>query len=309
MEMVVGFGPPVGSSMVRTGTSPRRVRLVLIWYRARDSELGPDHLAAARYVVVAPPGGERHHNVQAAVAFLVFARFLQDGCGRFTIPHLDEHGVFADDQGRLRKYQPALPGEYSAYVGFEAEARSVHNYESLFIPGLLQTEDYARAVITGTLPTADEPEIGQRVQVRLERQQLLEADEPLELWAVIDEAAVRRLVGGRRVMEAQVTHLTDMTHRPGITVQVIPYEAGAHPGMPGSFVYMEFKDRADPDLVYIDTMAGDLFLESETDLRQYATMFDHLRAAALSPGETLNLLTSVRGKYRGTPVAAGSKGG
>jgi transcriptional regulator with XRE-family HTH domain len=215
----------------------------------------------------------------------------------------------ADDQGWLRQYQAALPGEYSAYISFEAEARSVRNYESLFIPGLLQTEDYARAVISGVLPMATEIEVDQRVQARLERQQLLAADEPLDLWAVMDEAAVRRLVGGRRVMEAQAAHLIDMTHQANITIQVIPYGAGAHPGMPGSFVYVEFKDPADSDLVYIDTMAGDLFLESETDLRRYGSMFDHLRAVALSPNETVSLLTSMPGKYRVTPVTSGSKGG
>jgi transcriptional regulator with XRE-family HTH domain len=205
----------------------------------------------------------------------------------------------ADDQGWLRQYQSALPGEYSAYISFEAEARSVRNYESLFIPGLLQTEEYTRTVITGVLPTATDAEVVQRVQARLERQQLLSGDEPLELWAVIDEAAVRRMVGGRKVMHAQVTHLIDATHQANVTVQIIPFDTGAHPGMPGSFVYMDFKDPADPDLVYIDTMAGDLFLEAEGELRRYATMFDHLRAVALSPNETVSLMTAVAASLKG----------
>jgi transcriptional regulator with XRE-family HTH domain len=206
-----------------------------------------------------------------------------------------------EDQGWLRQYQSALPGEYSAYISFEAEARSVRNYESLFIPGLLQTEDYARAVITGVLPSATTEEVDQRVQARLERQQLLSADEPLELWAVMDEAAVRRVVGGRQLMGQQVSHLIDMTQQANVTIQVIPFDAGAHPGMPGSFVYLEFKDPADSDLLYIDTMAGDLFLESEADLRRYTAMFDHLRAEALSPTETVSLLTAACSKYRVIP--------
>jgi len=197
----------------------------------------------------------------------------------------------ADDQGWLRQYHAALPGEYGAYISFEAEARSVRNYESLFIPGLLQTERYARAVITGALPIS-QAEIDQRVQARLERQQLLDASEPLELWAVIDEAALRRLVGGPEVMEAQIEHLTKLSRRPNITVQVIPFGAGAHPGMPGSFVLMDFRDDLDPALVYIDTMAGDLFLESDADVRRYTQIFDHLRAAALSPSDSTNLMTS-----------------
>jgi transcriptional regulator with XRE-family HTH domain len=205
----------------------------------------------------------------------------------------------ADDQGWLRQYQSALPGEYSAYISFEAEARSVRNYESLFIPGLLQTEDYARAVITGVWPTATEAEVEQLVQARLDRQQLLSGDEPLELWAVIDEAVVRRLVGGPKVMQAQVAHLIEMAHQANVTVQVIPFGAGAHPGMPGSFVYMEFKDPADSDLVYIDTMAGDLFLETEADLRRYSSMFDHLRATALSPNESVSLISATAANLKG----------
>jgi len=206
----------------------------------------------------------------------------------------------ADDQGWLRPYHSDLAEEYTAYISFEAEARSVRNYESLFIPGLLQTEDYARAVITGVLPGVTEAHIEQRVQARMERQQLLDRDDPLELWAVMDEAAMRRLVGGRQTMHAQVTHLIEAARKPNITIQVIPFEAGAHPGMPGSFIHMDFKDPLDPELVYVDTMAGDLFLEADADLRRYRSMFDHLRATALSASQTTSLLAS---------AAAGMKGG
>jgi transcriptional regulator with XRE-family HTH domain len=205
----------------------------------------------------------------------------------------------ADDQGWLRPYHSALPEEYTAYISFEAEARSVRNYESLFIPGLLQTEDYARAVITGVLPGAAPDQVAQRVQARMERQQLLDRAGPLELWAVIDEAAIRRLTGGRDIMHAQVTHLADAAARPNITIQVIPFEAGAHPGMPGSFVHMDFKDPLDPELVYIDTMAGDLFLEADADLRRYRSMFDHLRATALSATQTSDLLASAAATMKG----------
>jgi transcriptional regulator with XRE-family HTH domain len=165
----------------------------------------------------------------------------------------------ADDQGWLRPYHADLAEEYTAYISFEAEARSVRNYESLYIPGLLQTEDYARAVIAGTLPMATQTQVDQRVQARMERRQLLDRDDPVELWAVFDEAAIRRLVGGREVMHAQVTHLIEAGRKPNVTVQVIPFEAGAHPGMPGSFIHLDFKDPLDPELVYVDTMAGDLF--------------------------------------------------
>jgi transcriptional regulator with XRE-family HTH domain len=199
----------------------------------------------------------------------------------------------ADAQGWLRAYQAELPEEYAAYISFEHEARSVRNYESLYIPGLLQTEDYAWAVVRGTLPTATPEEVENRVKARMERQERLSGDSPLEVWAILDEAAIRRQVGGQKVMAAQLDHLLDLSKQPNVTLQVIPYDAGAHPGMPGSFVYMEFTEPVDPDLVYVDTLAGDLFLESDDDLRLYSSMFDHLRAVALNLAHTKSMISTV----------------
>lgn len=200
----------------------------------------------------------------------------------------------ADGQGWSRPYPWQLPGEYAAYISFEAEARAVHNYESLFIPGLLQTPDYGRAMVRGVLPGATDREVDERVEARTERQKRLDEPDPLELWAVIDEAAIRRVVGGAPVMAAQLGHVVSVMARPNLNVQVITYDSGAHPGMPGAFVHMEFRDEADPDLVYVDTQAGDIFLEAEDDLRRYRTMFDHLRAVALSPARSAELITAVR---------------
>ena len=168
-------------------------------------------------------------------------------------------------QGWLRPYHEDLPEEYTAYISFEAEADGVRNYESLFIPGLLQTEAYARAVIRGVLPMANQREVEDRVQARIERQQVLTKDDPLKLWAIVDEAALRRLVGGAKVMTDQLRHLLEVITEPNVTLQVIPFGAGAHAGMPGSFVLMDFPDPMDAGLVYIDSMAGDLFLESAAD--------------------------------------------
>ncbi len=189
----------------------------------------------------------------------------------------------AGKQGWLRPYHSDLPEEYTAYISFEAEAAGIRNYESLFIPGLLQTEDYARAVIRGGLPMASESEVEDRVQARMERQGVLTKDAPRKLWAIVDEAALRRVVGGAEVMHAQLVHLADTVTAPNITFQVIPFETGAHPGMPGAFVLMDFADPMDTDLIHINSMAGDLFLEADADVRRYATIFDTLRAVALSP--------------------------
>ncbi|MEV8475180.1 helix-turn-helix transcriptional regulator [Streptomyces sp. NPDC051173] len=199
----------------------------------------------------------------------------------------------ASTQGWLRPYHSELPEEYTAYISFEAEARAVRNYESLFIPGLLQTEDYARAVIKGVLPMASTREVEQRVQARVERQAVLAKGDPLHMWAIMDEAALRRVVGGPDVMHEQMRHLATVATDPHMTLQVIAFGAGAHAGMPGSFVLMSFPEVEDPEIIYIDSMAGDLFLEAEADVRRYGAIFDNLRAVALSPDDTSSLIASL----------------
>ena len=218
---------------------------------------------------------------------------------------LDLYGVDQDQQaelvallrdarqrGWLHAFQSELPEHYTTYIGFEGEAHSVWNYESLFIPGLLQTEDYARAVIRGGLPNASRDEVERRVEVRMERQALLRNENPLNLWSIVDEAALRREVGGPEVMQAQFRYLMEASELPHVTFQVIPFDAGAHPGMPGSFILLQFGDAAIPDVIYVNTMAGELFLEEEADVRRYKLVFEHLRAVAASPEASLSLVTS-----------------
>ena len=200
------------------------------------------------------------------------------------------------EAGQLGWMQPLradLPPVYSDYIGFESEARSISNYESLYIPGLLQTEEYARAVIRGTLPYASTEEVENRVRARLERQSLLSGDDPRQLWTIMDEAAVRRVVGGRLVMREQLLRLHEAAALPNVTVQIVPYEAGAHPGMPGAFIVLEFPDPIDQSLVYTESLAGGLFLEDDLEIRRYILLFDHLRAAAMRPGQTLTLLAEI----------------
>ena len=199
----------------------------------------------------------------------------------------------ARQRGWLHAYQSELPEHYTTYIGFEGEAHSVWNYESLFVPGLLQTEDYARAVIRGVLPTASRDEVERHVEARMERQAVLRNDNPLNLWTIVDEAALRRQVGGLSVMQAQLRYLTEASELPHVTFQVIPFNVGAHPGMPGSFALMQFADAAIPDVIYIDSMAGDLFLEEESEIRRYTLIFEHLRAVAVSPDASVSLVASL----------------
>lgn len=205
---------------------------------------------------------------------------------------LIELGRAADQQGWLHAYQAELGEEYASYISFEAEAQSVRNYESLFVPGLLQTADYAHAVIRGVLPTAPDDQVAQLAAVRLERQATLCREKPLRFWAIVDEAALRRMVGGADVMRGQLAHLAACNRQPHITLQVIPFTAGAHPGMPGSFSILGFPDASDMDAVYVDSLSKALFLEAESDVERYSQTFEHLRAIALSPNDSTRLLVT-----------------
>ena len=199
----------------------------------------------------------------------------------------------ARERGWLHAYQSELPEQYMTFIGFEGEAESEWNYESLFVPGLLQTEDYARALISGTLPFASRDEVERRVEVRMARREVLQNENPLELWGIIDEAVLRRRVGGPAVMRAQFRHLLEASELPNLTFQVIPFDGGAHPGMAGSFIALQFAEEAIPAVIYVESMAGELFLEHESDVRRYKLMFEHLRAVAASPDVSRSLLGSL----------------
>ncbi|MEV0793856.1 helix-turn-helix transcriptional regulator [Kribbella sp. NPDC050459] len=203
----------------------------------------------------------------------------------------------AKSPGWLRQYphySDAISDGYAAYISFESEAKSVNNYETSFIPGLLQTEDYARTVMLDGFG-ADTETVERRVQVRMERQRILSPEragrDPLEFWAVVDEAVLRREVGGRGVMRAQLDRIQEMSDLPNVTVQVIPFDRGAYRGMDNSFSRLRFGATA-PDIVHVEGLAGDLFLELEAEVDRFSLVFDHLRATALSPRDSRALLAA-----------------
>ncbi|WP_371498719.1 helix-turn-helix domain-containing protein [Kitasatospora sp. NBC_00374] len=180
---------------------------------------------------------------------------------------------------------------YSVYIGLEAEASSIRAYESSFIPGLLQTREYAEAVVAGTQPDTEPGAIKRRVDVRLKRQDRIYGDDQLgSLWVVIDEAVLRRAVGSSQVMADQLSQLLTLSQRANINLQVIPFERGAHPGMTGTFSLLEFPESADSTVVYFEGVTSDLYLEKDADVRRYTNLYDHLRAAALSVTESRSLI-------------------
>ncbi|PAZ10620.1 transcriptional regulator [Streptomyces sp. SA15] len=187
---------------------------------------------------------------------------------------------------------------YSVYIGLETDAESLRVYEPQIITGLLQTRAYAEAIIRGGSPETSEPEIDKRVQVRLRRQDRITAEkDPLRLWVVLDEASLRRLVGSKQVMREQLEHVAEMSQAPHITVQVLPFDVGAHPGLNGQYSILEFSDAADSSVVYIGGVTSDLYLEKPHDVQKYTVMYEHLRAQALNVDQSRQLIEDVAKEY------------
>jgi transcriptional regulator with XRE-family HTH domain len=174
----------------------------------------------------------------------------------------------------------------SAYVSFEGAADSIRAFEGLCIPGLLQTEEYARAIFQSARPALYAGEITDRVSVRMARAGILTEDDPTEFWCIIDEAAIRRPIGGHDVMRRQLEHLAELMSWPSVTVQVMPFEAGAHPGLEGSFIIFSFASQADADTVYVAMATGGVFLEKPEEIVRYTRIFDALQEVALSPADS-----------------------
>jgi transcriptional regulator with XRE-family HTH domain len=181
---------------------------------------------------------------------------------------------------------------YATFVGLEAAAGTILDYESSLVPALLQTVDYARAAVEGILYDSPADVIGQRVEARITRQRILAQASPPHLWTVVDEAVLRRVVGGPDVMRAQLETLVDRAALPNVTLQVVPFEVGAHPGMDSTFTVLHL-DAEVADIVYIEGLVGNLYQESPTDLARYRAAFDQLRAIALSPKESVARISAI----------------
>jgi transcriptional regulator with XRE-family HTH domain len=199
----------------------------------------------------------------------------------------------ARERGWWRTYSDAVPAWFEVYLGLEAEAAVIHEYSAELVPGLLQTADYYRAFMRAAPAAGDEETIERKAAVRLARQDRLIGADPPEYWAVLNEAIIRRMVGGPDTMRAQLQHIADMADLAHVNVQVLPFRAGAHAAMNESFIILDFPVPADPDVVYLESQAGSLYLEQRPEVERYAAMFSHLIAKALDPDESRALLARV----------------
>jgi transcriptional regulator with XRE-family HTH domain len=199
----------------------------------------------------------------------------------------------AKERGWWQSYASAIPEWFQVYVGLEAEAARIHEYAAELIPGLLQTADYYRAFLRTAPAAADEDEAERKIQVRLTRQERLTGEDPPEYWAVLNEAVIRRVVGGAEAMRRQLDHIAELATLPHVNVQVLPFSAGVHPAMDGAFSILGFPEATDPDVVYLENQAGSLYLEEEAEIDRYARMFSHLIAKALDPEESRRMIARV----------------
>jgi hypothetical protein len=192
-------------------------------------------------------------------------------------------------------YRGVLPPTYRDFISLESQASGIRTLETSVVPGLLQTPEYARAVTRGAVGGLEDDKLDALVEVRLARQDVLRADPPLSLWAVLDEAVLHREVGGPEVMARQLRRLLDAARLLQVRLQVLPFAAGAHIGVTGPFVIFSFPSRSDLDVVVLDHLTSSLYLERKEDLQAYSEAFNSLRIHALSPEDTLDYIAALAG--------------
>ncbi|MFF8290991.1 helix-turn-helix domain-containing protein [Streptomyces sp. NPDC016309] len=228
-------------------------------------------------------------------------RDVRDLCGVYEVEDhriVDSLMQMAKDSRQQGWWHAFGDIPYSVYIGLETDAASLRVYEPQVVPGLLQTRQYAEALISGALPESSPADIEKRVNVRARRQERIRgAETPLRLWAVIDESALRRVVGDKLLMIEQLEHLVEQSQLPHVTVQVLPFDMGAHPGISGHYAILEFPDASDSSVVYIEGVTSDLYLEKANDVQRYSVMYEHLRAQALNVEQTRQFIGEVIKDY------------
>lgn len=199
-----------------------------------------------------------------------------------------------------------IPKWFGPFIDVEAKAVAMRAWELAFIPGLLQTAEYARALTRAARPNTAEDQIEHEVDVRVHRQEILHRADPPMFWAIIDENALRRPVGGPEVMREQCAHLLKMADLPHIDIQILPYDAGAHPGQIGAFEILELEDQ--PEIAWMEGPDGGHFIDRQELVAGCVRRYDHLRAAALSPAASRKLITAFLEETWAPPTPADSPG-
>jgi len=227
-------------------------------------------------------------------------RDIRDLCDLYGVTdeaerdHLTHLAVEGRQPGWWQSYELS---QFADYVGLESDAVSVKDYQSILMPGLLQTPDYARAVNEVVIPQPDPDKLGEQIEVRLRRQDRLRQHPPLRFWVVLDEAALHRVIGGPAVMEAQLEHLVEVSRLPNVTLQVISYSAGAHPAMDSTFNILEFAGSV-PSVVYVEGLVGWVYMKRQRDIERYEKVFERLCNIALAPQASIELIKESAAQHK-----------
>lgn len=226
-------------------------------------------------------------------------RDIRDLCDLYEVadPAAREKLMLLAREGKQRGWWQDYDLPYAPFVGLEAEAMSISAYQSGAVPGLLQTEGYARAMLEAQVPPFSVQELEQRVQGRLTRQALLVRADGPSYHAILDEAALRRCVGGPQVMRGQLQRIAESAQLPNVTVQVISFETGAHPAMESIFTILSFEQSLVSDIVYVEGLVGNIYLERPADLARYREIYSYLRTIALSPADSISLISTTSAGY------------
>lgn len=278
---------PAGAGEPGLGYSPtvRRRRLGRELRRMREA-LDLTTYDAARHIECSQPKMSKVETGRVPVKSLEVRALLElYGASAEQSETLLALAKQSQQKGWWHAHGDAVPDWFETYVGLEAEAESLRFYETAVVPGPLQTSAYARALTSADSRVLAE-DTERVVTLRMARQARLTSANPLQVWTVVDEAALRRPVGDRATRRAQYEHLLAMIARPSVHLQVLPSSVGAHPGLGGSFVVIGFPDQLDDDVVYLEYQVGALYLERKPEIGRYSMVFDQLRAEALGLGES-----------------------
>jgi transcriptional regulator with XRE-family HTH domain len=200
----------------------------------------------------------------------------------------------AKQQGWWHKFDDLA---IDSLIGLEIEAKQINSHESSNVPWAFQTEQYARAIIKGILPRIDDRILNERVTARMTRQELLRSAEPPYLWSLIDESALHRAIGGAHVMREQLSKILEDTSASNITMQIVPFDSGAHPGLDNTFTLLEFDSSVQSPVVFIENLVGNIYLERQADIERYREVLEHLRAYALSPANSAERVQEIRKSF------------
>lgn len=251
---------------------------------------------AAKVLRVAPATVRRMETAEVALKIPYLQLLLQSyGASAEEAEAFVTLAEDANQPGWWQRYHDILPGWFSMYVSLEGAAGLIRSYEPHFVPGLLQTEDYARAVmLAGSLGRTGPEDVERHVDLRLRRQKLLVREDAPRLWVVMDETVLRRPAGDSRVMREQIDRLLDVSALPNVTLQIAEFSAGPHPGTFGPFVLFRFPMPELPDMVYVEYLTGAVYLDGRPEVATYLEVMDHMAAHAATAQRTKEVLRDVR---------------